>query len=88
MEESLESKKLLDVARFIADNITKVEEDIEPEEHELDPLICTATFPTYRINKRDFVLLHDIQYLFDLREDYCYAILAKWSENDRDFVES
>lgn len=60
----------MDVSRFKANNITKVEKNIEWEEHEIDPLLCTATFLTYKINKRGFVLLDDIQYLFDLREDY------------------
>ena len=73
-EEKLHSREILDFAKIKASNITKVERH-DIEEEDLDPLQCTTTFHTYRVNKKDYVLLNDIQHLFVLREDYCLAIL-------------
>ncbi|MCO5593821.1 hypothetical protein L7F22_047839 [Adiantum nelumboides] len=84
-EEKLESKDILDIARFKVSNITKVE-DLDVEERDHDPLKCTTTFPTYKFNQKEYVLLNDIQHLFDLREDYALAILAEWASNDKGFI--
>ena len=93
VEEFVESEEKLwtrgfDIARFKASNITKVEEPLEPSEDEMEMTSCTATFPVYRVNNKQYVLLSDVQHLFDLREDYCFAILADWGKNDKDFVAS
>lgn len=85
-EERLCSEDQLDIAKFKASNILEINGP-EDEDEDLDPIQCTATFPTYTINEKDFVLLNDIQHLFDLREDYALAILAEWSENDKDFID-
>ena len=77
-EEKLCSENQLDIAKFKASNILEINGP-EDEDEDLDPIQFTTTFPTYTINNKDYVLLNDIQHLFDLREDYALAILAEWS---------
>ncbi|MCO5558170.1 hypothetical protein L7F22_011748 [Adiantum nelumboides] len=84
--KKLQSKDMLDITKFKANNITKAE-DPEVEEGDHDPLQCTSTFPTYKVHKKEYVLLNDIQNLFDLRKDYALAILAEWTSNDKGFID-
>ena len=43
--------------------------------------------PSFSILDQDYFLLIDIQGLFDLREDYCLAILAQHIEEDSGFID-
>ncbi|MCO5603796.1 hypothetical protein L7F22_057948 [Adiantum nelumboides] len=83
--EKLQSKDILDIAKFKADNITKVE-DPDIEEGDLDPLQCTSTFLTYKVHKKEYVLLNDIHHLFYLREDYALVILTDWASMTKDLL--
>lgn len=78
-------------AIFRADTITKVESEDSvglQEGDDIDTLECLPLFPTYCFNDMEYVLLNDIQHLFDLREDFALAILANWGEFDDGFVDS
>jgi len=55
---------------------------------ELYPLQCLPSFPTYCFNGKEYLLLSDIQYLYEMREDFCLAILARWGDLDKGFVDS
>ena len=80
------------IAFFKAESITKVEDEeedsLEGWEEQFKDLACLPLFPTYLFNEREYVLLGDIQWLFDLREDYCLACLARWGELDNNFIDS
>lgn len=49
--------------------------------------IPTSILPTLPIGGLDYVLLSDIMKLFNLREDYCLAIISQHLEVDKDFVD-
>lgn len=38
--------------------------------------------PTFTILEKEYVLLHDIQVLFNLQEDYCLALIAQQMEEE------
>ena len=91
-EEERALVEKFNTAKFKAETITKVEdeEDDNPEsgKDQYRDLACLPMFPTYIFNGREYVLLGDIQWLFDLREDYCLACLARWGDLDNNFVDS
>ena len=81
-----EERKMItdfDAAKFRHDSITKIETEEEKEEIQ----DTVATLPTYVICNKKYVLLNDIQHLFDMREDHCLGALAQWSEADEGFID-
>lgn len=49
-----------------------------------DGEIALPTLPTFTIMEKEYVLLHDIQVLFNLREDYCLALIAQQMEEEEE----
>ncbi len=67
-----------------ASTITPIEDDQNNEQGDL-PLAC---FPSFlMMENHDFVLLVDIMHSFNIREDYCLAAIANFSEADKNWVE-
>ena len=51
-----------------------------------DSDIPVPALPTFKILEKEYVLLHDIQVLFNLREDYCLALIAQQMHEEQDWV--
>ena len=88
-EQALVEK--FDPAVFRSETSTKIEDDSlaqDSEDDERNALKLLPIFPTYCFNEREYLLLNDIQHLFDLREDFALAVLAGWGELDDGFVDS
>lgn len=87
-DEEKDTVRAFDIAEFKVDNIIKVEDqEVGTLLEETNPLLCIPTFPSYFVNNKYYVLLNDIQHLFDLREDYCLAMLARWGELNTGFID-
>lgn len=89
--EEMELVKKFDTALFKSETITKVEDEsvlYDSDTDELNSLQLLPTFPTYCFDGKEYLLLSDIQYLYEMREDFCLAVLAKWGQLDKDFVDS
>ena len=89
--EERELIEKFNTALFRAETITKVEDETSLADNvddELDALQCLPSFPTYCFNEREYLLLSDIQYLYEMREDFCLAVLARWGNLDKGFVDS
>lgn len=67
-----------------ASTITPDEDNLDNEQGDF-PLASFPSFPL--IENLDFVLLIDIMHSFNIREDYCLAAIASFSELEKDFVE-
>ena len=52
----------------------------------LDNDVVVPTLPTLKILEKDCVLLHDIQVLFNLRGDYCLALIVQQMKEEEDWV--
>ena len=65
-------------------SITPIEDDQDNERGDL-PLSCYPSFPM--VDDLDYVLLTDIMHLFNIREDYCLAVISSFSEADMNWVE-
>ena len=52
----------------------------------IDSDVPLAALPVFTILEKEYVLLHDIQVLFNLREDYCLALIAQQKEEEQDWV--
>ncbi|MCO5550532.1 hypothetical protein L7F22_004019 [Adiantum nelumboides] len=74
----------LDVALFIAQKI--VDEPIEDIPISKTSLTLVR-LPSFHFNGKDFILLHSIQSLFNIREDYCLTAISKASQVAKDFVD-
>ena len=51
-----------------------------------DTDIALPALPTFTILEKEYVLLHDIQVLFNLREDYFLALIAQQMEEEQEWV--
>ncbi|MCO5559524.1 hypothetical protein L7F22_013125 [Adiantum nelumboides] len=75
--EEKESAKFLDVALFRATTVVdEPTEDISISENSL----TLVHLPFFHINGKDYITLHSIQSLFNMREDYCIAAIAEASQ--------
>ncbi len=52
----------------------------------IDSDIPLPALPRFTILQKEYFLLHDIQVLFNLREDYCLALIAQQMEEEQDWV--
>ena len=51
-----------------------------------DSDVPLPALPTFKILEKEYILLHDIQVLFNLREDYCLALIAQQMHEEQDWV--
>ena len=51
-----------------------------------DSDILVLALPSFRFNQKDYVLLHGIQSLFNLREDYCLNLIGQQMEEEEEWV--
>ena len=49
--------------------------------------IPTPLLPSYQVGDSEYILLTDIQQVFNLREDHCIAFIAQNLEADDNFVD-
>ena len=55
------------------------------ESYEFSP-VPTPFLPSYQVGDLEYILLTDIQHVFNLREDHCIAFIAQNLEVDDNFV--
>ncbi|MCO5567111.1 hypothetical protein L7F22_020796 [Adiantum nelumboides] len=74
----------LNVALFRAQRIVdEPTEDVPITETSL----TLVHLPYFHLNGKDYITLHSIQRLFNIREDYCLAIISEASQVAKDFVD-
>ena len=71
--------------QFKADTISKKEVAEENVDQEIDVIL--ATLSTYYFEGKPFLLMDDIQNVFDLREDQCLGCFAQFADVDFGFVD-
>ncbi|MCO5615157.1 hypothetical protein L7F22_069446 [Adiantum nelumboides] len=74
----------LDVALFRAKTV--VDEPIE-DVPVTETSLTLVHLPSFHLNGKDYITLHSIQSLFNIREDYCLAAIAEASQVAKDFVD-
>src|SRR5262249_38263560 len=74
----------LDVALFKAQTIN---EDISEDVELTEASTTVPSLPFFHVNGKDFILIHHIQCLFNMREDYCLATIPESSVVAKDFVD-
>ena len=89
LQHSKEEKALVnfDVEKFKADSISKKELSGNDVSGSQDIQFTLATLPTYYFEGKPFLLMEDIQMVFDMREDQCLGCFAQYSEVDSGFVD-
>ena len=83
-EKELSSK--LDVSIFKAETAIADEDTPDVEDVYDDSMIVTA-LPTFFFNGKSYILVSHIQHLYNLREDYCLAIIAEGCDAAKGFVD-
>ncbi|MCO5602592.1 hypothetical protein L7F22_056726 [Adiantum nelumboides] len=74
----------LDVALFRAQLIVdEPTEDIPI----LETSLTLVHLPYFHLNGKDYITLHSIQSLFNLREDYCFAVISEASQVAKNFLD-
>ena len=86
LAEEKELSKQFDIDALRKEN-TVVSTDEEYALTEEEEVLPTPILPIFPISDSQYVLLLDIQASFNIREDYCLAIVAQHLQEDNEFLD-